>query len=100
MSVYLELVHGTKDPNPHVHVEHFDVEDAAFAYIHGVHLGAHQPYIADEHSLGGYTEECLAEALVYGLGMGIQHRGRIQAAELEITETGGFKVSVFVGGTK
>lgn len=85
-----------KDPNAHVHVDYFDIEDEAFAFIHGVNLGAHRACVTDAYSVAGYAEELVVDSFLYGIAMGIRHRGRVTAAEFDLNESGGFKVTIHV----
>lgn len=72
----------------------FDCEDAAFAFIHGLHLGAHKAYIADKHQMDHYIEEFIFDAFISGIKIGVKYRGKLLDAEFDPMD--GFNVEYWI----
>jgi hypothetical protein len=61
-----------------------DCEDAAFAFIHGLHLGARKSYVADNHDMTHYNEVMVFEAFIDGIKTGLKNQGKLLDAEFDI----------------
>lgn len=71
----------TKQSEAHEHEHIFDTEDEAYAFLHGLLIGADFP-------VHNYEDDD-AEAFCEGVKMGVMHRGRVTRTEFTLPGHGG-----------